>query len=71
MNIKISLTICLGFGLLASCQQNKQTDDPEILKSTLNSYFDGLKNRDIKKLDEVTTGDFIFFEDGKIGRMTV
>jgi hypothetical protein len=58
--------LLLTLGLLSNCMQNKPTDDPEMLKTVLRDYFDGLKNRDIKKLNEVTTTDFVSFEDGKV-----
>lgn len=66
MRIKFILTTCLGFGLLSGCQQTKQPDDAEVLKNALNNFYDGLKSRDLKKVDEATTGDFILYEDGKV-----
>ena len=66
MKTKTALLLFLIFGLLSNCKQNKPTDDPEILKTVLRDYFDGLKNRDIKKLNELTTSDFVSFEDGKV-----
>ena len=50
--------------LLISCQPTK--DDPENLKQVLVAYFDGVASKDLKKLNDVTTPDFILFEDGKI-----
>ncbi|HMG88899.1 MAG TPA: nuclear transport factor 2 family protein [Chryseolinea sp.] len=50
--------------LLISCQPAK--DDPEILKGVLVAYFDGVASKDLKQLNDVTTSDFILFEDGKI-----
>lgn len=47
-----------------NCQPKK--DDPEILKQILTEYFDGIKNQDLKKLDSLTTEDFVLFEDGRI-----
>ena len=66
MKIKSTFVLLLTLGLLSSCQQTKPTDDPQILKTVLRDYFDGIKNRDIKKLNEVTTNDFVLFEDGKV-----
>jgi ketosteroid isomerase-like protein len=63
MTLKLVL-ITLGFGLLTSCAQKK--DDPEILKQVLTDYFDGIKARDLEKLNSLTTSDFVLFEDGKI-----
>jgi len=33
-----------------ACQKNKPTDDPEKLKSVLLAYFDGITNKDFKKI---------------------
>jgi len=49
-----------------SCQTNKQTDDPEKLKAVLIAYFDALETRDFQKLKDLSTIDFVLFEDGKI-----
>lgn len=54
----------LWLGLIAGCQQKK--DDPEILKSILINYFDGIKAQDLQKLNSLTTNDFVLFENGKI-----
>ena len=53
-------------GLLTACQQTNQKDDPEKLKSVLMDYIDGIKNRDLNKMNAVTTTDFVLFEDGKV-----
>ena len=53
-------------GLMISCQQNKPTDSPEVLKQVLTDYFDGIANKDFDKMKDVTTSDFTLFEDGKI-----
>lgn len=53
-------------GLLTACQQTNQKDDPEKLKSVLMDYFNGIKTKDFQKMKEVTTSDFILFEDGKV-----
>jgi cytochrome oxidase Cu insertion factor (SCO1/SenC/PrrC family) len=58
------LSIILSFSLLFSCQP--KTDDPEVLKKVLTDYFDGIKEQDVKKLNALTTKDFVLFEDGKI-----
>jgi len=58
------LTMILGIGLLANCEQKK--DDPEILKKILTDYFDGIKTQDLEKLNSLTTSDFVLFEDGVI-----
>jgi hypothetical protein len=60
------LTILLAFVIIASCSQERKTDDPEELKNVLTDYFDGIKNKDLNKMNSVTTHDFILFEDGKV-----
>jgi hypothetical protein len=57
-------TIALSIWLMAGCHDKK--DDPEILKKILIDYFDGIKTRDLGKLNSLTTTDFILFENGKI-----
>jgi hypothetical protein len=49
---------------LIGCQPTK--DDPENLKRVLVAYFDGVASKDLKKLNDVTTSDFVLFEDGRI-----
>ena len=56
----------LVLGLFAGCKQNTSTDDPEKLKTVLFNYFDGIKNKDFKKMLESTTGDFVLYEDGRV-----
>ncbi len=65
MKAKLFLFIPL-LGLTISCQQEKEIDDPEILKQVLYEYFDGIKNNDLGKMNEATTSDFVLYEDGKI-----
>ncbi len=60
------LQLILGVELFTGCQQNKSTGDPEKLKQVLVNYFDGIKNRDYKKMIESTTDDFIAYETGKV-----
>ena len=65
MKTRIILSFAL-LGLLYGCQQNKSSDDPEKLKQVLLDYFEGIKNRDLNKMNEVTTSDFVLFEDGRV-----
>lgn len=58
------LTVLLGLLLLTNCKAKK--DDPEILKNILVEYFDGIKTKDLAKLNSLTTKDFVLFEDGVI-----
>jgi hypothetical protein len=60
------LSLFVVLGLLGACQQNKPPDDPQLLKQVLFDYFDGLKNRDLNKMNSVTTNDFLLFEDGRV-----
>src|SRR5690242_10888674 len=62
----VSLCMILGSALLTSCRQNKPTDDPAKLKQVLFNYFDGIKDKDHKKMQEATTDDFIAYEEGKV-----
>lgn len=66
MKIKLMLTGLLALGVLSSCKQTQSTDDPQILASVLQDYFDGVRNRDVNKLKAVTTDDFVLFEDGRV-----
>src|SRR6266852_3061759 len=63
--MKTIIVFLLVILALDSCQQSK-SDDGENLKLTLTDYFDGIKNKDIKKMNQVTTADFIIYEDGKV-----
>ena len=64
---KIILILFVMVGLLFyACQQNKRTDDPEKLKAILTGYFDGISTKDFQKMKDLTTSDFVLFEDGKV-----
>ena len=65
MKCKSILALTFGLGLLA-CQQNVSTDDSEKLKSVLRDYFDAIKNKDYHKMTDVTTDDFLLYEEGKV-----
>jgi hypothetical protein len=62
--MKPLLTILTGLWLLTSCRQ--KIDKPEILVKILTDYFDGINDQDLKKLNSLTTTDFVLFEDGRI-----
>ena len=53
-------------GLLIGCQQKESIDDTEKLKRVLVDYFDGIKARDLARMKEVTTDDFVLFEGGRV-----
>jgi len=61
---KYILIVIIGLTLFNSCEQKK--DNPEILKTILTDYFDGIKAQDINKLNALTTSDFLLFENGHI-----
>ena len=65
MKPKLLLLIAIVV-VLFSCQQEKKSDNPDQLKQVLTSYFDGIENRDFDKMKNVTTTDFVLFEDGKV-----
>ena len=56
----------IAIGFLFSCQEEKKLDNPDLLKQILISYFDGIKDTDLDKMNAVTTSDFVLFEDGKV-----
>lgn len=58
------LTFNLTLNLLA-CQP-RHNDDPDKVKRVLLDYFDGIENKDFQKMKDVTTPDFVLFEDGKV-----
>lgn len=58
--------LILSSGLIVGCGPGKPTDDPEVLKNVLISYFDGIKNKDFKKMTEATTDDFLLYEMGRV-----
>ncbi|MBK6914827.1 MAG: hypothetical protein IPH11_14670 [Ignavibacteriales bacterium] len=63
---QITLLLLIGFGLWVGCSQSIEKDDPQKLKDMLVDYFDGIKNVDLKKMNENTTTDYLLFESGKI-----
>jgi hypothetical protein len=56
------LTLLLA---VSSCQE-KKTDNPEQLKAVLIGYFDGIETKDFQKMHDLTTEDFVLFEDGVV-----
>lgn len=64
-NAALVLLIIGGLSL-NSCQQNNETDDPEKLKTVLVGYFDAIKMRDFDRMKDLSTADFVLFEDGVI-----
>jgi hypothetical protein len=69
MNYKTIQRLIVALNLLvifSSCQKNKSIDDPEKLKNVLLAYFDGIENKDFKKMEESTTDDFVLYEMGRV-----
>ena len=65
--IKTKLLIIISIvGLLVGCQEKEKSESPNQLKQILLTYFDGIKNIDLGELMEVTTDDFVLFEDGQV-----
>ena len=56
----------LVLGFMNSCQQDATIDEPERLQVVLTDYFDGIKNKDFQKMKDLTTADFVLYEDGKV-----
>lgn len=63
---KIIVPVLVLVGLLYSCQKNNATDETEAIKKVLLAYFDGIKSKDVAQLNELTTEDFMLFENGKV-----
>ncbi len=51
---------------LYACTEPNKKDDPEKLKAVLVDYFDGIKSKDLKKMNKNTTADYLLFEGGKV-----
>nr|WP_321412350.1 nuclear transport factor 2 family protein [uncultured Carboxylicivirga sp.] len=61
-----NLLLIIGIGIFFSCQNEKKTDDPEVLEKVLITYFDGIRDKDLAKMNAATTTDFVLFENGKV-----
>ncbi|HWA35263.1 MAG TPA: nuclear transport factor 2 family protein [Cyclobacteriaceae bacterium] len=61
-----TLLFSLGLALFINCTQPTKKDDPEKLTKVLIDYFEGIKTRDLKKMNENTTTDYVLFESGKV-----
>ena len=60
-----SILLLIPFLLLSSCQE-KKTDNPAQLETVLVGYFDGIKTKDFQKMRDLTTTDFVLYENGKV-----
>ena|ERR1022692_3979310 len=60
------LRLALWLGLFAACNPGKTTDDTEILKKVLTSYFEGIEKKDFAEMKAATTEDFMLYEDGAV-----
>ena len=63
---KLIFCLIVFTAITIGCGQTLDHEDPEILKQVLFEYFEGIKNKDIEKMNGVTTSDFVLFEDGKV-----
>ena len=59
------IILVMGALIFSSCQQSKK-DDPEKLKAVLTGYFDAIKTKDFQKMKDLSTENFVLFEDGKV-----
>lgn len=59
------LILVMGALIFCSCQHDKK-DDPEKLKAVLIGYFDAIKTKDFQKMKDLSTEDFVLFEDGMV-----
>ena len=66
MKVNNILSVILALGLITGCWSAKKTDDPELLKKVLTSYFEGIESKDFAKMKAATTDDFILYEDGAV-----
>jgi len=66
MNATAILTLISGVAFFCACQGRNPADDPGKLKDVLLSYFDGITNKDFKKMTEATTDDFVLYEMGRV-----
>ena len=51
---------------LTAGKSKQSNDDPEKLKTVLNSFFNSIGTHDLEKLRSTVTNDFILYEDGKL-----
>ena len=54
--------IVLGLAFLNACQNHPSTDDPEILKKIVSSYFEAIETKNFEKMKDLTTDDFVFHD---------
>jgi hypothetical protein len=67
MNTKGLHLLLLGATILLGCVGNEDTaSKKEELKGLLSDYYVALARRDLPKMKEFTTPDFVMFEQGKI-----
>jgi hypothetical protein len=66
MKINTILTVAAALVFFTAFGLRKTTDDPELLKKVLTSYFEGIENKDFAKLKALTTDDFVLYEDGAV-----
>ena len=62
---QLSILLLTQILLFSSCQEEK-TNNPDQLKSVLIGYFNGIETMDFKKMRDLTTDDFIIYENGVV-----
>ncbi len=65
MTAKIFLSVIM-LALISACNQKPTADSPEAVKKILTGYFEGIKNTDYEKMTQITTDDFVLFENGLV-----
>jgi len=60
------LAISLFLFLFNGCKPSNRRNNPENLKEVLIDYFGGIKTKNYQKMKDLTTSDFVLYEDGKI-----
>lgn len=65
----MKLLTCLSImflGLQTACESTTQENDADKIKAVLTGYFDGVTGKDLSKLKQMTTLDYILFEGGRV-----
>ena len=66
MTMKASLLVALITASLFSCQGASDDERKEELKSVLHDFYTAMAKKDIQKMNELTTTDFVFWDEGKV-----
>jgi hypothetical protein len=68
MKVILITLACFALAImsLTAGKSKPSNDDPEKLKTVLNSFFNSIGTHDLEKLRSAVTSDFILYEDGKL-----